>query len=265
MIYKMWNNTGSCWYTLGEFNNKTSVLFDYDDTLCARFTSSPKENVVSILQKLSLTRNIVIFTNQKGISTGKTSHSEIRDLIDNFQKEVQISFSVFYSTEDDFYRKPMTGMYELMKDVCGISDIEYYCGDAGGRKGDFSVSDLYFANNCGVVYRTPEEVFGKPELPVVLDNKNLASLELYKDDEWSNGVLVNKRIIFDALVCDSSLIGNIVENLESSFDKKKRNLIIMVGSQGSGKSTLSELLSKRYNLGIINGDILKTKANMKKR
>ena len=45
----------------------------------------------------------------------------------------------------------MTGMFDLMISLLNPINVEYYCGDAAGRKGDFSRSDLYFANNCNML------------------------------------------------------------------------------------------------------------------
>ena len=53
----------------------------------------------------------------------------------------------------------MVGMFELMKSILKPIDVVYYCGDAAGRLNDFSRSDLYFANNCEVKFKTPEEIF----------------------------------------------------------------------------------------------------------
>ncbi|CCD26486.1 polynucleotide 3'-phosphatase NDAI_0H03130 [Naumovozyma dairenensis CBS 421] len=73
----------------------------------------------------------------------------------------------------DSMRKPNIGMFkEFEKDfkllVGNIStEIKctgqlvwiYYCGDAAGRSNDFSDSDKKFAKNCGVDFKTPEEIF----------------------------------------------------------------------------------------------------------
>ncbi|CAI4048737.1 hypothetical protein N7582_004458 [Saccharomyces uvarum] len=69
-------------------------------------------------------------------------------------------------------RKPMTGMADFFKtdidNAYGVSESLpttpklnwiYYCGDAAGRKKDFSDSDKKFAENLNVEFRYPEEVF----------------------------------------------------------------------------------------------------------
>ncbi|KOG97488.1 polynucleotide 3'-phosphatase [Saccharomyces eubayanus] len=69
-------------------------------------------------------------------------------------------------------RKPMTGMADFFErdihNAYGVSESPpittrlnwiYYCGDAAGRKKDFSDSDKKFAENLNVVFKYPEEVF----------------------------------------------------------------------------------------------------------
>ncbi|ODQ79627.1 hypothetical protein BABINDRAFT_162007 [Babjeviella inositovora NRRL Y-12698] len=67
-------------------------------------------------------------------------------------------------------RKPQVGMWtELVKAMrqegdtgdTELIDMEnsYFVGDAAGRKGDFSDSDLKFAKNAGLTFFTPEEFF----------------------------------------------------------------------------------------------------------
>lgn len=60
----------------------------------------------------------------------------------------------------DNYRKPNTGMLqEFYTDVGTHSGIEFYVGDAAGRKNDFSDSDKAFAINGNINFHTPEELF----------------------------------------------------------------------------------------------------------
>lgn len=60
----------------------------------------------------------------------------------------------------DRYRKPNTGMLqEFYQDIESQNKIEYYVGDAAGRKNDFSDSDKAFAINADLHFYTPEELF----------------------------------------------------------------------------------------------------------
>ena len=255
----MWESNETCYFSINDHLHKTSIAFDFDDTLVYRFTSNPMENVSSVLKDLGSKFNIVIFTNQKGISSGKSTHDSVRNLIDKFRSDINIPITVFYSTEDDVYRKPMKGMYDLYSSVMNHTiDIKYYCGDACGRKNDFSISDLYFANNCNLQFKTPEEIFTKKS-PQTLFTKKLASLKLYQNDIWNDGYLKNKRNI---IPINSDRIDDIINKLD--IPSKEKTLIIMVGPQAVGKSTLSNKLSSKCGLGIINNDTQKKMSTMKK-
>lgn len=81
-----------------------------------------------------------------------------------------------FATEDDCYRKPNTGMWDVLersswgsalfvaidstlKVLTTDRAVSFYCGDAAGRKEDFSNSDKEFAKHAGLLFKTPEDVF----------------------------------------------------------------------------------------------------------
>lgn len=206
----MWSNTDSCYYKCNIDPTKPCIGFDFDDTLVQLRTSRVLPGRLSKLEKLSETHNIIVFSNQEGVSKRKTTNLKVQQLMDAFP----VKCSFFYSTENDNYRKPQTGMYTLAQKLTGFSGLEYFCGDAAGRPHDFSDSDLMFAMNAEIKFLVPEQVFTL--------------------DIWTYPIPVIPE---------------------------ERCIIIMVGPQGSGKSTLSRKLGH----AIINGDTLKTKAAMIKR
>ena len=240
---------------IGSLKN-TNCCFDYDDTLAYLRTSNPMPNVIDTLRQLSLKNNIIIFTNQKGVSSGKSTNEQVQSIIDKFCEKINIPISIFYSITDDKYRKPMSGMFNFAKNIFKKTKFKYYCGDAAGRLNDFSVSDLYFANNNKIKFMTPEEVFNNKK------KMNLATKkikDLYKEDVWINGILSNKRSILEYYN-----LKDLDKKLPILDVNKYKYLIINIGPQGSGKSTLSKYLSEKYDFGIISRDKLKTKSNMNK-
>lgn len=60
-------------------------------------------------------------------------------------------------------RKPNTGMFDYFNNDISSDEIKlnwkFYCGDAAGRKADFSDSDKIFAENLKVTFKLPEDVF----------------------------------------------------------------------------------------------------------
>ena len=74
----------------------------------------------------------------------------------------------FIASADDQYRKPSINMWNHLEnshngDVKINKKQSFFCGDAAGRKTkthkDFSDSDLKFALNVGVAFKTPEVIF----------------------------------------------------------------------------------------------------------
>ena len=258
-----WSSTGdTCFYNDNLSEDKSLIVkdfigFDFDDTLVSFKKKEILPNVTDTLKLLSKTYNIVIFSNQLGVKRSKVSNKEVQEIFETFIKSVNIHIIVFYSIDEDIYRKPNIGMYNLFMSIFKKNKLKYYCGDAAGRIDDFSTSDLFFANNCSIQFKVPEEVFNDI-YNHTLANKDIKSLDLYKEDKWINGKLSNPRNIFR--------VDNIkdCEMYDLEFTKDKM-IIIMVGAPGSGKSSLTKYLSDKYLMGIINGDLIGSKSKQIKK
>lgn len=153
------------------------ALFDLDWTLVkprfGKFPSNPEDNVImegrisKLKELVSVGYNIIIFTNQKITARESSEYkiSRMNDVISKFLAQ-GIVLTIFMATQDDGYRKPETGMWDLLfimfKDIGFIISKEetFYCGDAAGRPADFSDSDIKFAKNIGVKFILPEDIFG---------------------------------------------------------------------------------------------------------
>lgn len=100
---------------------------------------------------------IVIFTNQKCRSKKEVDKKIAR--MNTFIKNINIPIMLFMATDDDYYRKPNTGMWIHLLDLVPKPEQMMYCGDAAGRQGDFSDSDKIFAENCKIPFYLPNQVF----------------------------------------------------------------------------------------------------------
>lgn len=213
--------------------------FDFDSTLVK--TKSKKKFAINgldwtpwsskIIPKLQSLHNnnyqIVIFTNQKGISTGKTKKEDVMQRLNDFAKLASIPIICLIATHDDHYRKPYPDMwYELtnLLPIKPVIDDCFYCGDAAGRKGDFSASDRQFAYNLDMQFYTPEVYF------------------MYQNDvdyEWTDKAILDTSDTFDIKLSDT------------------QEMIIMVGPPATGKSSVYHKYLSAYTR--INMDTLKTK------
>uniref|UniRef100_A0A914VYX0 Bifunctional polynucleotide phosphatase/kinase n=1 Tax=Plectus sambesii TaxID=2011161 RepID=A0A914VYX0_9BILA len=186
---------------------------------------------------------IVFFTNQAGISKGKTPLPAFKRKVEAICSKLPVPIQVFVSPGTLKYRKPYVGMWEHMETegnggVPVDRSKSVYVGDAGGRaangarKKDFSCGDRMFALNLEVKFATPEEFFlNKPAEPFtrpVFDSRKL---------------LDTPSEMFDPAT--------------TVMPSNKQEVVVMVGFPGSGKSTWAErYLSKGYV--IVNRDTLKT-------
>ena len=244
---------------------KKLLAFDLDDTITVSFIEKKKTNkskspnkekevkytfsydINKIKSKLDeyQKKNYVftIFSNQNGIALGHIKESDFKNKIDKlFSNDLKYPFATIFAKEKDYYRKPSPGMLSFFEKYFN-NNIELdlnesiFVGDAAGRKkskkypkNDFSNSDYKFAINCQLKFYTPEEFFlnEKSEYPEIINN-------LHNYDKNNN------------------------EHIKFDKSPNFKEVIVLIGSPGSGKSTFTEnyLVPKGYVR--INQDNLKTK------
>jgi bifunctional polynucleotide phosphatase/kinase len=111
---------------------------------------------------------IVIFSNQKKLK----NLDDFIYKIQMIETNLSIPINIFISLENDYYRKPHTGMFDKLLTLTNIDMTHsFYCGDAAGRNNDFSNSDRLFAHNCNLTFILPENCFLNhnfilPDLPI---------------------------------------------------------------------------------------------------
>ena len=110
---------------------------------------------------------LAIFTNQ-GFTGAKltTALNRINNIIAAIHAE-GITPWVLVSTGKDIYRKPNTGMWQVLEQSLPIDKVNsFYCGDAAGRPGDHSDSDKMFASNIEIPFYTPEQIFPRNNISI---------------------------------------------------------------------------------------------------
>lgn len=259
MIMNNWNHTNKyMFYIPNNFRiKKYSKIagFDLDHTIIKPKSGNvfPKnsddwmiwdESVSTKLKDLINDKySICIFSNQSKI---KSENDEIlfKTKINSIFNVLDIDVPIFISINKGFYRKPFTGLWDLMKNILNIPSISnesFYCGDAAGRwdkwkkgkKKDFSCSDRMFAHNIGIEFHTPEYIF-------------LYESETYN---WS----FNKEIINS--VDQKNKITS--QELISLSNPDNKVIYISVGPPGSGKSTTANQFFNNFK--IISQDEFKNK------
>lgn len=102
---------------------------------------------------------LIIFTNQKSTTDKKRDNTFAK--LQHVVKLLDLPMLLMAAMGDDDFRKPGQGMWNLAQQYLKLVDWKssFYCGDAVGRQGDHSDSDLKFAETKGVRFFTPEEIF----------------------------------------------------------------------------------------------------------
>jgi len=225
-------------YTL--IKTKSGKLFSGNDSNDWQFAFPKVPNVLRDLHQAGF--HLVIFSNQKGLSSNTLQIEHFQTKLSAILATINLPIDVFISTEDDYFRKPCTGMWdkfvELNQNV-SLTD-SFYCGDAAGRpadftpghKKDFSSSDLFFAHNIGLEFRLPENVFLGANYPI----PTLKAHQFQENIQPTNLTIP----IFPS-------------------NNQHKLFIMMVGSPASGKSTYAKSLAIN-GLIRINQDELGTKA-----
>lgn len=114
-----------------------------------------RQKILEQIIKMGYT--LIFVTNQ--LAKGEKARKERVQRIQNFMLKLNLPCYVFISLGEDNYRKPNTGIWDKITTL--IPDIKYafYVGDALGRPQDFSDSDKKFAENIGIPYFPPEDIF----------------------------------------------------------------------------------------------------------
>ena len=237
----LWNKTDEYYEgTTKNFVMTSKVAsFDLDQTLIDTKSGKkfPKDgndwvwkypNVPEKIKELSRENySIMIISNQAGIVKDKKSGDQWSEKLDQIVQKLGIEMKVLCSIAKNQYRKP-SPVFRIKFLPKDLDQNTFYCGDAVGRKGDFTDTDYKFALNANIDFKIPENVF--------LNQENKLPGVAYPID-------IHKP-------CKKS-------RLEISPQKKE--MLIMVGFPGSGKSSFSKRVQDECDYVVINQDTLKTK------
>jgi bifunctional polynucleotide phosphatase/kinase len=231
---------------------------------------------------------IAIFTNQAGVAQGTTTAQTVRKRLEQVIKKLGVAAQVFCAVgKVDFFRKPAPGMWWLLQGLCnGDVSMEpahsLFVGDAAGRRGDFSGSDLGCAINLRVPFTTPEAFFGgstkaidvrpalhvlpllREWLPTLAEEAVRATARCSGGDgggadggEVAHFPFVPPRDL--PAPGGATLEGGATLPWARATRAGEKQLVLLCGPPGCGKSTLAASAARVSGWVVVNQDALKTK------
>lgn len=246
-------------HTLVRPKSKRKFAKDSDDWTFMEINGAGVLKSMKILCALGY--QIVIFSNQKNAVDPELRINNILGAL----AEEGVRAVAYAATADDKYRKPRLGMLEEFQKDYPNSGPLWYCGDAAGRRDDFSASDYAFVYNfTGKIgsrfldFVTPEELFNdkmSEKLQVLCQRESPL-----KD---SFGWRTMRQPVFDWKKTRPDLVrqpapGDSIspDGVIETFDPGSRGLlVIFVGYPASGKTTLARRLGEHLGAKVLSHDI----------
>ncbi|KAJ3107245.1 hypothetical protein HDU97_004665 [Phlyctochytrium planicorne] len=248
------------------------AAFDFDDTVVTpngthKFSKGPDDwklyvpAVKSKIIELAKTHVIIIISNQKGLldedKKKKGDHTKaqiFKGKVQHFVDAVGVPVTIFAAVEDDYWRKPRVGMWDVALNTLfpdgSAAQVDlaesFYCGDAagrgptGGKKKDHADTDYKFAKNCGLKFLLPEELFeGDMDAAMHIPDFDFNPQKLLESsDDLPLFTPTNTPLVSPAGTQD---------------------LVILVGAPGAGKTYFSYKHLVPHGYHHINMDKMKTK------
>lgn len=166
----------------------------------------------------SIGYRVVIFSNQAGISTGRTKLSHIKEKTESIALSLGIPIEFFICTDYSVWnRKPGIGLWQKATSIIkeNRSEDTFFTGDAAGRPDDFGFCDRAFAINLGITFNVPEFIFSPSDESIPL----LPPLKFDPRTYEIRSLAETKKI-----------------KIEISKMVPEAHLAITIGGPGSGKS-----------------------------
>jgi predicted NAD-dependent protein-ADP-ribosyltransferase YbiA (DUF1768 family)/predicted kinase len=220
-------------------------------------TLSPDENSIVVIDEsrreiirhyINNGYRLVIFDSMK--PTSENEANKIKPLIKQIVDTINLPLQMFISFTDDINRLPITGMWDQFVDKQKeLYDINVngrvHVGKKGGREPSELALDFLFALNAKMTYSTPELFFDKINAP---------DIGKYNFPTYNPSIQASTDTLYDPP--------------NTTLNIYKREIIILVGHNGAGKTTFINNYNLQNTYNIVNGkhidaaEYLKTLINM---
>lgn len=226
------------------------AVFDFDSTLIPwkrgggipldeRMESYRTQVSLSLLAALMTQRrfNVAIITNTKDVEALKAYVQRLDDMVGSLGAWVMAA-----NDSASTWRKPHLGSLLWMADAVGLladkprltAPGSFYCGDAGGRAGDFAASDYLFAHNAqiagfGLKFIHADDLFLSPRGAPLRPSAKAETIDRLLQWPPAPGAPAYPT-----------------EDLAAAWVGRPV-LVLMIGAPGSGKSRLAEQITRWCN------------------
>ena len=176
-------------------------------------------------------------------------NNQYKIAFDIFKKKIDIPMLAFFSTTNNKYAKPLTGIWTLINTyykkhkICIDKEHSLFIGHLAGRmtykgiKIDTNSNDRLFANNIGIKFTTPDRFFRGDKSPIIWKNNS----GVISIDERAR--LVSEQTGPTPNILDEI---NILCELYKDWNPESY-LILISGMSPSGKTELATKLQRKWN------------------
>jgi bifunctional polynucleotide phosphatase/kinase len=206
-----------------------------------------RKSTKNIIKKYATTHDLIIFTSQ-------TKEWKI-DMIKDVLTDIGEDFTVCIGFGKDSIQKPNPELFNIV-----INDFDrvnsFYVGDAAGREIDWSDIDKKFAENIGIKFKTPEEIFPieikynlKTEIEFPYENEMIIMVG-YPSSMKSSFIETYLKHKYTIMEGDTlKTLPKIIKETEKELKKGKSVVIDRTNPKKEDRVQLINL-AKKYNFNI---------------
>lgn len=178
------------------------------------------------------------------------------DMIKNVLGELNLDILVVIGFGKTEFKKPNVELFNIViKDF--NKNTSFYCGDSAGRSGDWSDSDKIFAENIGINFKIPEDIF-PIEVNFVKETKkyykNIQEMIILVGYQSSGKTTFSEKYLvpYNYVRIDGDFLKTIPKMLKVAENHIKDNKSVIIDRTNPKKEDREKFitLAKKYNIPI---------------